>query len=144
MSFDVAEVMAVFMRDIERPGDGDGLGIPAMLGYPDTGRTGPVLPCAALVFSQEDYAGPRTRPRIGQVPPAGNSIVATLYIFARNEPELLRLVDALRSVKHAMASITANAQSLIVRYGPTQRVEMVLQDRVMEYVVATTVTFSGN
>lgn len=138
----VADVMAAFMVLMERAKGSGGLGVNVMLGYPDTGRTGPVLPCASLTFAQEDYAGPRPTPRLGQVPPSGTSIRATLYLFARNEPELLGLIDALRDIKANVASVNANDLDLVVRYGPTERVEMVLSDRAMEYAAANTITFS--
>lgn len=142
--FNVSEVLAAYMRLLERTRANEGLGINALLGFPGAGRTEPALPCAALVFATDDYvgAGQRPTPRLGQVPPSGTGIVATLYLIARNEPELLGLIDAMRTVKAQVASVTAGTQGLVVRYGPTQRVDLALSDRVLEYVVATSLSFS--
>jgi len=137
-----ADVLAEFMVLMERAKGSGGLGVNVMLGFPGTGRTGPALPCASLAFATEDYANHRPLPRLGQVPPAGRTIVATLYLFANNEPELLALVDALGDVKDTVASVSVNDLSLVVRYGPTQRVEMVLTDTAMEYATACTINFS--
>lgn len=131
-----------YMEAIEQPAP-EGLGLPAMLGFPETGRTQPPLPVACVVFQHESYASAnRPLPRLGQVQPAGADIVAGLYIAARNEQELLALADALSAVKTTLAAVRVDGQVWVVRYGETRRAVVDLAERQLAYVTETEITFS--
>ncbi len=122
----ILNVFGEFLRTLELPGE-RGLDIPLILGYPDVGRIQPTLPLGALVFLSDDYARGSggvgdTRPRIGQVQPAGYQFGARLTLFARNERELLSLIDRFRLLKAGgLNSLTVEGRQYTIRYGPTER-----------------------
>ena len=123
------------------------LSITVRLGFPEVGRTQISYPLGAVVFESDDYHvgdgfGQRKK-RIGQVPPTGQTITASLYLFAANEYALLELVDSLHTAKATVASVTADSVDIVVRYGPTSRTQ-VLDSKNIENTVVTQVTFTWN
>lgn len=139
----VLPTLKAYMTEIEKPA-ADGLGITAMLGFPDFGRTSPALPVACLVYQEDGYmAGPRQVNRIGQVPPTGEQIVISLFVVATDEQQLLGLVDALRDVKATLAAVVADSKTIVVRYGVTRRTGIDLPERQLAFVAETQITFTG-
>lgn len=138
----ILPTLSAYMKELEKAA-GQGLGIQAMLGFPNVGRTSPELPVASVVFQEDGYAGPIEKRRLGQVPPAGEQIVAFLYVIAENEQQLLALTDLLRDVKATLASVVSEERTVVVRYSATRRTGIDSPERQLAFVTETQITFVG-
>jgi hypothetical protein len=121
------------------------LSIDVILGFPEVGRVPMTYPLGAVVFDTDDYSVSRQgqqRPRIGQDQPSGSTLAVNLYLFASNEYNLFALLDSLRTVKAAAAGLVVSNTNIIVRYGQTQRTQVLDSDRIIENTMVTSVTFS--
>jgi hypothetical protein len=121
------------------------LSIDVILGFPEVGRVALTYPLGAVVFDTDDYSVSRQgqqRPRIGQDQPSGSTLAVNLYLFASNEYNLFALLDSLRTVKAAAAGLVVSNTNIIVRYGQTQRTQVLDSDRIIENTMVTSVTFS--
>lgn len=139
------ELFDAFQTKIEASAGSNGLGITTVLGRPRVGRTEVTLPMAAVLFSHYGpaQAASRVLPRIGNTMPPGNTVKATLYIYASGEGDLLDLLDQLQLVKHAVASVVAGSSTFVIRYGETERLPYNDEDAALDFAVMTEVIFSA-
>jgi hypothetical protein len=141
--YSVATLLSTYMNLLKRPVNQDGLGLTVILGYPDLGRADPVFPLACLIFEQDGYhnvQGPKTR--LGQIPPVGSTVEATLSLFAETEVDLLDLVDRLRNVRERVSTVETQSLVFTVRYAVTKRGSFDVNDPNLRYVTETAVTLS--
>jgi hypothetical protein len=116
-----------------------GLNIATKEGFPEWGRTTVVLPVAAL---QLRTTPPDYTQRIGSAN-AREAAGLFLYLFARNEPELCRLLDLYRAWRKK-AQITVSGQSVTLKADLAERYTPeagVLQERYA-FVCPLTLTWS--
>jgi hypothetical protein len=143
MSYSVAALISAYMDLLKRPANADGLGIPVILGFPETGRKEPALPMAALTFEEDDYHNTQGAVRrIGQIPPSGSTVTLSLYLFADTELNLLNLIDRLRDVRERLGSFTVQERVFTARYAATQRSHLGDQNAKLVYATETAITLS--
>lgn len=123
------------------------LSIDVILGYPDTGRTTPTLPLAAVTFSDDDYgrtALQQQNRRIGQSQPTGRSAKGNLYLYAASERALLGLVDTLYSAKGSVAAVVVDSINVTVSHGQTVRLAVDIDETQLRFGVVCEVLFNWN
>jgi len=122
-----------------------GLGVDVALGFPDLNRESPTYPMGAITFEEDNFLQfPQPIRRMGQVQGfgSGTSITANLYLLADSEDELLALVDRLRNVREAKASVNSEGYIFRLVYQSTKRNEPDAEMPALRYVTSTIITMN--
>jgi hypothetical protein len=145
MAITLSTLLAAYMAQMQNDADENGLEIPHQLGRPIFGQTRPTLPLGVVLFEEDGYRStPERMPRLGQTPPTGHELRAIHYVYARGEPELVVLADRMRTIRSAVAAVVCDNIAVTVRFSPTRRVENPTEERMLDFVVATELTFTWN
>lgn len=120
--------------------------VPVILGNPVLGRPEVRLPIAALTFTDNDYARVTealSKVRgLGRGQPAGQSIRATVYLYAENERKLLDLLDSFWSAKGNLTEMTVGDQKVRLVYEATNRLPFdEMMNEALRFAVATDLLF---
>lgn len=143
--FSVSSLLAQFMTDLSLPVVDGGLGIEVILGFPELNRAEPAYPMGALTFEEDGFLElPQPIRRMGQIQGfgSGTSILANLYLLAESEEQLLMLVDRLRAVREAKASVDADDHIFRIVYQKTKRNEPDVEMPALRYVTTTPITLN--
>lgn len=142
-NFRVATLLAQLMTDLSLPIVDGGLGVDVILGFPELGREQPQYPLGAVTFESDGFLeNPQPRGRLGQVQGVGSSatVQANLYLYADSEDSLLDLVDRLRVLRQAKASVTSEGFLFRLAYQTTRRNEPSEDNPALRYVTTTLIT----
>lgn len=141
-NFRVATLLAQLMTDLSLPIVDGGLGVDVILGFPELGREQPQYPLGAVTFESDGFLeNPQPRSRLGQAQGYGASatVQANLYLYADTEESLLDLVDRLRALRLAKASVTSEGFVFRLTYQTTRRNEPD-ENPALRYVTTTLLT----
>lgn len=140
------DLVAGFLLKLEADPEDNGLGIPAILGRPHTGRTEANVPVCAIVFDRDGemaITNARGLRRLGESTSGiGRTISLNLYLYASGEPELFTLLDRLRVARGELTSIAVGGAVFVVRYLETERLPET-EDPIDNFSTVTPVTFTS-
>ena len=141
--YSISTVLNNLCQVLELPTDQPGLGLPVILGFPDTGRTTPTYPIGAITFDEDDFRSDGRKVRtIGRVEAQGSTITVVLFLIHESEAGLLELVDRLRVLRNVVSGLVADDTKFVMKYGPTKRSPQDPEHPNLAYVTETMLTLN--